>query len=130
MYGIDTQQDIHLHHTTSRKISQSRQIFIFFKYKYTYKHSQMPLIHGLRSTNIWKAFLLNSMASTLLIFIAVTIKDRYDTFVTKKHQHIIRTTNFKSMTLTLIGMFLASMVAYTFMWFVFGFGGGMLVGTS
>jgi len=87
----------------------------------------MPIIKGFKSTSVWKAFLLNSFASTLVIFIAVTVKERYDTFTNKKNEEINRSTNFKSIGLTLIATFIASMVAYVFMWIVFGFGGGMLV---
>lgn len=88
----------------------------------------MPLIKGFTSTNIWKAFLLNSIASTLVIFIAVTVKERYDTFTDKKNEEVKRTTNYRSIGLTLLATFLATMLAYTLMYLVFGFGGGMLTG--
>jgi len=87
----------------------------------------MPLIHGLRSTNIWKAFLLNSLAATLVIFIAMTVKGRFDKFTDKNNRQIVRTTNAKSIILTLAATFTASMLAYSLLYFLFGYGYGMLV---
>ena len=87
----------------------------------------MPLIHGWKSTNIWKSFLLNSLASALVIFIALTVKERYDTFTDNKNEIISRTTNFKSIGLTILATCLASMIAYTLMYLVFGFGSGLLI---
>lgn len=87
----------------------------------------MPLIHGIRSTNIWRAFLLNSIVSTLVIFIAVTVKGKYDKLTDKDDNIIYRRSNYKSTILTLLVPFMASMAAYTFMYIMFGFGGGMLV---
>lgn len=89
----------------------------------------MPLIAGFRSTSVWKAFFLNSIASALVIFIAINVKSRFDKFTAKKDpdREIVRTTNWKSIVLTLIATFTASMIAFSTMYFVFGFGGGMLV---
>lgn len=87
----------------------------------------MPLISGFKSTNVWRAFILNSLASTLVIFIAMTVKERYDHYTDKKNNEINRTTNLTSIGLTIVATFIASMFAYTIMWLVFGYGGGMLV---
>ena len=89
----------------------------------------MPLISGFRSTSVWKAFFLNSIASTLVIFIAINVKSRFDKFTYKKDpdREIVRTTNWQSIVLTLISTFATSMIAFSVMYFVFGFGGGMLV---
>uniref|UniRef100_A0A6C0JS54 Uncharacterized protein n=1 Tax=viral metagenome TaxID=1070528 RepID=A0A6C0JS54_9ZZZZ len=46
----------------------------------------MPLIKGMKSTTIWKA-------STMIIFIAVTVKEKFDTFKNKKDEEIVRTTS-------------------------------------
>tara|TARA_B110000908_G_C9929380_1_gene303205 strand:- start:143 stop:415 length:273 start_codon:yes stop_codon:yes gene_type:complete len=88
----------------------------------------MPLIKGFESTNIWNAFILNSLASTLVIFIAMAVKERYDNYTDKKNREINRTTNFKSIGMTIVATFIASMLAYTLMYVIFGYGGGMLVG--
>ena len=89
----------------------------------------MPLIQNFRSTNIWKAFVLNSIVSTLIIFIAITIKTHFDVYSRPKDDRSKRvkvTTNVKSVVLTLGITFLSSMLAYTTLYLIFGFGGGML----
>lgn len=88
----------------------------------------MPLIKGFTSTSIWKAFILNSLASTLVILIAVTVKERYDTFTDNKNNKISRSTSTKSLVLTVIATFFATLFAYTVMYLIFGYGGGMLTG--
>ena len=92
----------------------------------------MPLVHGFRSTSIWRAFVLNSIATTLVIFIAVTVKGQLDTYKAdsgSEHDDtdVTRRTNLTSVVVTLLATFLTSMAAYTLMYVVFGFGGGMVV---
>jgi len=88
----------------------------------------MPLINNFRSTNIWKAFVLNSIAASIVIVISITVKSHFDTYTTddSKNNNIRRHTSFTSISLTILFTFLASLVAYTIMYLVFGFGGGML----
>jgi hypothetical protein len=87
----------------------------------------MPLIKGFKSTTIWKAFLLNSIVATLVIFIAITVKNQFDRYQDSKTKNIIRVKmTFKSVVLTLLATFSASMVAYIFMYFLVGYGGGQL----
>jgi hypothetical protein len=90
----------------------------------------MALIKGMKSTSIWKAFFLNSIASTLIIFIALTVKEHYDTYKDKKDKEITRATSLKSVGFTLIATFTATMIAYTIMYIIFGYGGGLLVNSS
>ena len=88
----------------------------------------MPLISGFKSTNVWKAFILNSIASSLVIIIALTVKSNFDTFSNNKNiNHVKQQTNFKSILLTITATFISSMIAYSTMYFLFGYGGGMLV---
>ena len=92
----------------------------------------MPLISGFRSTNVWKAFILNSIASSLVIIIALIVKSNFDTFsnnknINKDTNGLKQQTNFKSIMLTIIATFISSMIAYSTMYFLFGYGGGMLV---
>lgn len=89
----------------------------------------MPLISGFRSTNVWKAFILNSIASSLVIIIALTVKSNFDTFSNNKdiNKDVKQRTNFKSIMLTIVATFISSMIAYSTMYFLFGYGGGMLV---
>jgi len=87
----------------------------------------MPLIRNFRSTTIWKAFILNSIAAALVIVIGITVKDHVDTYtVDSQPDKIQRNTNVMSISLTILFTFLTSLLAYTIMYFVFGFGGGML----
>lgn len=87
----------------------------------------MPLIKNFRSTNIWKAFILNSIAAAIVIVIGITVKNHFDTYTTDDDKgKITRETNFTSISLTVLFTFLTSFLAYTIMYLVFGFGGGML----
>jgi len=96
-----------------------------------------PIIQHFTASTIWKAFVLNAIAASLVIFIALTTKKQFDTFhyrndddddyiidVTEKM--IVQRTNFISIFLTLTSTFVTSMVAYTIMYVLFGFGGGLL----
>ena len=85
----------------------------------------MPLIENFKSTSILKAFILNSLASSLVIFIAILVKSDFDNYKIIE-KNLIRTTTFKSLLFTLLFTFLSSLIAYTILYFIFGFGGGML----
>jgi len=87
----------------------------------------MALYEGFKATTIWKAFILNSIAAALIILIAMIVKDRFDTYKDNKGESITRTTNFKSISLTLLVTFSASMIAFTLMHFMFDYGGGQLI---
>jgi hypothetical protein len=82
------------------------------------------------NTSIWKVFFLKAIASTSIIFIAVTVKERFDTFKDKKNEEIVRTTSIKSIGFTILATFVATMLAYTLMWVLFGFVGEMPVGAG
>ena len=86
----------------------------------------MPLISGFEATTIWKAFTLNSIASSLVIFVAMMIKSHFDTYVDQNNNQVIRSTNWKSVTATLLFTFLATFIAYTILYYIFGYGKGML----
>ena len=43
----------------------------------------MPLIKGFTSTNVWKAFAINSLANALMVTAAFLVKDGLDRFQTK-----------------------------------------------
>lgn len=107
----------------------------------------MPFIKNFKSTNIWKAFVLNSIATTIIIFVSITTKNYLDNYTTINYttslnsknttkystdqdHKIIRKTNFQSILITLLITFSTSMLAYTIMYILFGFGGGMLVPSS
>ena len=79
----------------------------------------MPLIKGLRATNIKKAFLLNAMAGALIASIAVIAKDRLDvkTKLVYSDKFIV----------VLIITFISAIIVYNMLYLIFGFGGGMLI---
>jgi hypothetical protein len=86
----------------------------------------MPIFKGLRSTTIWKAFLLNSIASSLIIVIAITIKNRFDIYKDINGDKIKESTSAKSLLITIFVTFAASYTSYVVLYLLFGFGGGML----
>lgn len=87
----------------------------------------MPLIKGFKSTSIWKAFILNSLASSLIILLAISIKDHLDSFTDDKGRLIHRKTTPRNLLLTFIVTFIATLGAYILLYFLFGYGGGFLV---
>ena len=80
-----------------------------------------PLINGFESTTIFKAFLLNSLASTLIIFLAITIKKYYDKLIEQKFN------KFTMMLHTLFFTFITTFISYYLLHLVFGFGKSMLI---
>ena len=103
-----------------------------------------PLIHHFKASSIWKAFVLNSIAASLVIFIALTTKKEFDSY-TKDHgdddvtdndhnvdkdSRVVQKTNPLSVFLTLTSTFMTSMIAYTVLYVLFGFGSGMIAVSS
>ncbi len=96
-----------------------------------------PLIQHFRSSTIWKAFVLNSIAATLIIFIAITTHNTFNNYFIdheddttnddNKTTKVISKTNLLSILFTLTSTFMISMVAYTILYVLFGFGGGMII---
>ena len=86
----------------------------------------MSLIKGFQSTNIWKAFTLNSMAAALVIMVAMTINSKLDNYRDKNGDKIEKNITFQSVITTILITFIASMTAYTILHFVFGYGRGQL----
>lgn len=89
----------------------------------------MSLIKGFKATSVWKAFILQSIASTIIIFIAVTLKAKYDKYTDIHGNEVYSSITWKSVIFTLFFTFAAALFAYTSMFWLFGFGGGMLVQT-
>ena len=103
-----------------------------------------PLIHHFKASNVWKAFVLNSIAASLVIFIALTTKKTFDSYTddhgdddvtdndhnVDKYNKVVQKTNPLSVFLTLTSTFVTSMIAYTVMYVLFGFGSGMIAVSS
>ena len=84
----------------------------------------MVLIHHFHSTSLWKAFVLNSMITSLIILIAITLKSTLDSI--DKDKKVTERINWFSVTVTLLVTFGTTLLAYLIMYITFGFGGGML----
>lgn len=85
----------------------------------------MPIIQ-FQATNLPRAFILNGLASALIIVLALYIKGRYDTYLDNHGDEVVHDTNFKSISITFLVTFIASIGAYVLMYYTFGYGGGML----
>lgn len=77
-----------------------------------------PLIKNFKATNIFNAFILAAIFQTILLSITFSTKD----FVQK-----YQTNEFWRWTISIIYIFLLTLVSYTIMYLIFGFGGGMLI---
>jgi len=80
----------------------------------------MPINKGFRSTNVWKAFTLNSTVAAIIILIAFGVKHMFDQWLKYKSGWI-------GILVASVATFVAAFLTYTLMWVIFGFGGGMLV---
>ena len=95
----------------------------------------MPLIHSFKATTIRNAFILNSLASTITIVVAILLKNEYNQYFenhangnVKKIEQVKLT--FSQIVTLMFITFLTSMITYTLLYFLFGFGGGMLSPTD
>ena len=90
----------------------------------------MPLIKGFYSTNVWNAFLLNALAASIAIVVAVGVKMRFTTYIDEKgteYRQLGGTfNNSKSILAMFLATFIATFASYTLLHFIFGFGGGLL----
>lgn len=89
----------------------------------------MAIIKGVKSTTIWKAFFLNSLASSIIIVLAITVQGYLDKIFIKNKddKDTDNKLSFKSIALTFIITFITTYFVYTLLYFIFGFGGGFLV---
>lgn len=88
----------------------------------------MPIFRNFRATNVWKAFILNSILTSIVILVSITSKQYLDNYIDidGDKNKIVHKTNFKSLIITLLVTFVISMISYTIMYFTFGYGSGML----
>ena len=77
----------------------------------------MPLIKHFKATNVWNAFILNSIATSLGVAVALFIRDFYKTGGIKIFDL------FTTFSITFISM----VIAYVALHVTFGFGGGQLI---
>ena len=86
----------------------------------------MPLIKNFQSTTIWKAFLLNAIATTVIVLAALIIKDHLQRYVDVFGREVTGTQNIRELAITLGVTFASAIITYTFLYYIFGFGQGML----
>lgn len=87
----------------------------------------MVLFTGFRATTLSHAFILNSLASAIIIVTAIYLKGSLDRYKDYKGRVIRNDITFPSVSITFIVTFLASLIGYWSLYYTFGFGGGMLV---
>jgi len=85
----------------------------------------MPIFKGFRSTTIPRAFFLGALISSIIIVMAIVIKDAMDRWL-NKHNVDKSTTNVWSVLLTFAITFAATYGSYWLMYLLFGYGGGLL----
>jgi hypothetical protein len=91
----------------------------------------MPLIRNFRATDVWKAFILNSLLTSVIILVSITSKQYLDNFIeddndTNTTSKNIRKTSIPNILISFVLTFIISMLSYTIMYYTFGFGGGMV----
>lgn len=90
----------------------------------------MPLIRNFRATDVWKAFILNSLLTSIIILVSITSKQYLDNFIEDNDTTItgknVRKTSVPNIIISFVLTFIISMISYTIMYYTFGFGGGMV----
>lgn len=76
-----------------------------------------PLIKNFRSNTVFNAFILAGLFQTILLSLTFASKDFVDKY---------KTNPFLKWFISLIYIFIITVISYTVMYLVFGFGGGML----
>lgn len=80
----------------------------------------IPLIKNFKATNIINAFILAGIFQTILLSL---------TFSTKDAVNKLETSEFLKWLISLIYIFLITIISYIIMYIIFGFGGGMIIYT-
>lgn len=85
-----------------------------------------PLYMGFRSTTIWKAFILNSVANSIIIFLAIYLKQKFDNVYDTDGLDVTTETTWKSAAITMFVTFLSTLLTYSMLWFTLGYGMGQI----
>ena len=85
---------------------------------------EIPLIKNFKSINVKNAFILSSIYSTLVLSLAFFIKDIVKDILDYFNIKINSTTH---MLLSIFYIFIINILAFTIMYIVFDYGGGMLI---
>ena len=85
----------------------------------------MPLVTNLQPTNIWNAFILSSIATSVIIIVTITLNN-YLKKVKFIKNHENKNLDMLGISITLVSGFIISMISYTIMYFIFGYGKNMV----
>jgi len=77
-----------------------------------------PLIKNFKANNVFNAFILAGLFQTILLSFTFSTQD-----LIKKYE----TNEFWRWVISIFYIFIITIVSYTIMYLVFGFGGGMLI---
>lgn len=77
-----------------------------------------PLIKNFKANNVFNAFILAALFQTILLSLTFSSQD-----LVKKYE----TNEFWRWTISIFYIFIITIISYTVMYLLFGFGGGMLV---
>lgn len=72
------------------------------------------------------AFLLNALASAIIIVTAIYLKGRFNKFKDFNGRTVTQAVSVKGILVTFIVTFLASFFGYWLLYYTFGFGGAMI----
>lgn len=86
----------------------------------------MPIIK-FRATTVWKAFIMNSLVTTIAVVAAIIIRDLFVKHKDEKGKEVRQKMSAKVIGITFGITFGASLLAYTLLYFTFGFGQSMIV---
>lgn len=82
------------------------------------KISIFPLIKNFKSNNVFNAFILAGLFQAILLSFTFSTRDLVQRYETNE---------FWKWSISLIYIFIITVLSYTVMYLIFGFGGGMLV---
>lgn len=77
-----------------------------------------PLIKNFKANNVFNAFILAGLFQTILLSLTFASKDIVDKY---------EKNNFLRWFVSILYIFFITIISYTIMYLIFGFGGGMLI---
>jgi Na+/pantothenate symporter len=86
----------------------------------------MPIIK-FTATTVWKAFIMNSLVTTIAVVAAIIIRDLFVKHKDEKGKEVRQKMSGKVIGITFAITFGASLLAYTLLYFLFGFGQSLVV---
>lgn len=89
---------------------------------------KLPLYFRFRATDLPRAFTLASMVSAVVVVLGATFKDVIEMAkIPKEERDNHPRTSWGSVFISMLLTFVTAMIVYALMFFIFGYGGGMLV---